>query len=304
VSSELTQPVEKRTGGAPQSTWLARALANPGVSHLADADGVPIHYLEWGSADGRPSLLFISGYRAHVRWWDCIAPLFADRFHLVVMELSGMGDSGRRSLYTPDCFARDIVAVAKAAQLQQPIGIAHSYGGARLLRACSDLPQLCSRAIVVDSYVHFADEGPVPEYPRIGSRRVYPTFAEARARFRLSPEQTFANTELADYVAAGSLRETEGGWTWKFDVDLPGGGPTELDGAALLSKVIIPVDYIYGEHSLVTNAARARRIVAALPQARQPIEIPDAHHHVMFDQPVATISVLQALLADYPQENC
>lgn len=64
----------------------------------------------------------------------------------------------------------------------------------------------------------------------------------------------------------------------------------------------IPVDYIYGEHSLVVNAARARRIVATLPRARNAIEIPDAHHHIMFDQPVALISVLQALLADHKQE--
>lgn len=203
MNSELSKPVDTRSGAAPESTWLARALANPGVEHFADADGVPIRYLEWGSADGRPSLLFVPGYRAHARWWDCIAPLFADRFHIVVMELSGMGDSGRRALYAPDCFVRDIVAVANTAQLQQPIGIGHSYGGARLLRTCSEFPQLFSRAIVVDSYVHFIDEGPVPEYPRLGSRRAYPDFATARSRFRLSPEQAFADDKLADYVAAG-----------------------------------------------------------------------------------------------------
>ena len=291
--------MDARMGEEPQSTWLARALANPGISRFADAGGVPIHYLEWGSASpARPSLLFICGYRGHVRWWDFIAPLFSDRFHVAVMELSGMGDSGRRAEYTPECFVQDIVAVVRATAMQRPIGIAHSYGGARLMRTCSDFPQLFARVILVDSYVHFSQEGPVPEYPRIGSRRAYPDFATARARFRLSPEQPFANQLVADYVAAGSLRETEAGWIWKFDSNLPGGGPTESDGEALLAKIEIPVDCIYGEHSLVVNAARVQRMQSALRRGREPIEIPDAHHHIMFDQPIAMISVLQALLAD------
>jgi pimeloyl-ACP methyl ester carboxylesterase len=289
-------------GAEPQSTWLRRAMANPGASRFADADGVPIHYLEWRDdethADTRPCLLFITGYRAHVRWWDCIAPLFADRFHVVVMELSGMGDSGRRPVYSAHNFVRDITAVVTAAKLHTPIGIGHSYGGACLLLACGEFPHLFSRAIVVDSYVHFADEGPVPQYPQSGRGSVYPTFAAARARFRLLPEQPIANKELADYIAAGSLSETDAGWAWKFDRGLPGGGPTDLDGMAMLAQVVVPVDYVYGEHSLVANAARARRIVSGLRNARQPIEIPDAHHHIMLDQPIAMISVLQALLAD------
>lgn len=301
MSNELSKPLDKRVGEPPPSTWLSRALALPGISKFTDADGVPIHYLEWGAAGVVPSLLFIPGYRAHARWWDCIAPLFAHRFHVVVMELSGMGDSGHRAAYPPECFVSDIAAVVKATRMQQPIGIGHSYGGARLLRACSEFPRLFGRAIVVDSYMHFVEEGPLPEYPRIGSRRPYPDLAAACVRFRLSPEQAFVDQALADYVALGSLRETVGGWTWKFDSELPGGGPTELNGADVLAQVSVGVDYIYGEHSLVVNAARAQRICAALPRARQPIEIPDAHHHVMFDQPVALISVLQALLADHKQ---
>ncbi|MDB6061026.1 MAG: hypothetical protein JWM78_1129 [Verrucomicrobiaceae bacterium] len=279
-------------------SWFARALANPGVARSADADGTPISYLEWGSADGRPSLLFVAGYRAHVRWWDFIAPLFAEQFHVVVMELSGMGDSGHRGNYPAEIFLKDIGAVIQHANLLKPIGIGHSYGGSRLLRACSDYPQWFKRVIVVDSYMHFAEQGPLPEYPRLGSRRPYATAAAARERFRLSPEQPIAAAQIIDYVAAASMRETPDGWMWKFDLDLPGAGPTELDGAAVLARIETPVNYIYGERSLVVSAKRARRIVDAIASAGAAIEIPDAHHHIMFDQPVALIGVLRALLAN------
>ncbi|MDB5985933.1 MAG: alpha/beta hydrolase [Nevskia sp.] len=279
-------------------TWLARGMAHPGVSRYADADGIALHYLEWGSADGgQPGLLFVPGYRAHTRWWDFIAPIFAERFHVVVMELSGMGDSGRRAEYRPADFAEDIATVVRHSGLRRPVGIGHSYGGSRLLRACGKHPRLFERAIVVDSYVHFADQGPLPEYPRLGSRRAHPTREAALARFRLSPEQPIAHPALAQYLAEGSVRAIETGWTWKFDLELPGGGPTEVDGAAILARVQIPVHLVWGEHSRVVNENCMRRVAATLPIKHEPIMVSEAHHHLMLDQPIVTIGILQALLA-------
>ncbi|WP_028079109.1 alpha/beta fold hydrolase [Solimonas soli] len=278
-------------------SWLQRAIATPGVSRYADNGGIALHYLEWNDAgSGLPGLLFVPGYRAHLRWWDFIAPIFADRFHVVVMELSGMGDSGRRAHYGAGDFADDIVAVTRHSGLRTPIAVGHSYGGARLLRACSEQPAMFTRAVAVDSYVHFADMGPVAEHPRIGSGRVHATREAAMARFRLSPEQP-AHPALLRYLAEGALREVDGGWTWKFDIRLPGGGPTEDDGAAILRRIPIPVHLVWGEHSLVVNEKCMRRVAATLPVRREPIMVPDAHHHLMLDQPIAAIGILQALLA-------
>jgi pimeloyl-ACP methyl ester carboxylesterase len=264
---------------------------------MADNAGTAIHYAEWGSVrDGRPGLLFIPGYRATLRWWDFLAPVFVDRFHVVVMELSGMGDSGRRTAYHPDDFVRDILGVVAHSGLRRPVGIGHSFGGSRLLRACGDYPDLFERAIVVDSFVHFADEGAITMYPRLGRREPYPTREAAIERFRLSPEQPIAHATLAQYLAAGAVCEVEGGWTWKFDLELPGGGPMELDGAAVLGAVRVPVDLIWGEHSRVVDAPRMKRIAEALPHLRHSIMVPDAHHHVMLDQPIALSCMLQALL--------
>lgn len=212
------------TGTAPTPAWLTQNLARPGATQHAHSGEVELRYLEWGSADDdRPGLLLIAGYRAHVRWWDFIAPIFADRFHVVVMEFSGSGDSGHRSHYRSEDYVGDILAVIEHSRLSQAIGIGHSYGGSRMLRACADHPGLFERAIVVDSYVHFAEWGPVIESPRVGSKRGYPDRETGMARFRLSPEQPIAYPALADHIAAGSLREQDGAWRWKFDLNLPGG---------------------------------------------------------------------------------
>lgn len=277
---------------------LRRAMQHKGVSCFADAPGRRLHYLQWGDRDdARPGLLFVHGYRAHAAWWDFIAPLFAERFRVVLMELSGMGESSHRPEYRAEAFADDIAIVIRHSGLRKPIGIGHSYGGSRLLRAAADRHELLRHVIAVDSYLHLIEDGPMPDFPRTGSRRPYPTREVVLQRFRLSPEQPVRHPALFDHLAAASVREVAGGWTWKFDVELPGVGPMEFDGAALLARVRIPVHLIWGQSSGVVNEKRVRAIAAALPQAGEPIMIPDAHHHLMLDQPLALISTLQTLLA-------
>src|SRR3546814_19751594 len=45
---------------------------------------------------------------------------------------------------------------------------------------------------------------------------IYPDFATARGRYKLSPPQQAGETFPFDYLAYHSLRRVEGGWSWKF----------------------------------------------------------------------------------------
>jgi pimeloyl-ACP methyl ester carboxylesterase len=65
----------------------------------------------------------------------------------------------------------------------------------------------------------------------------------------------------------------------------------------LLQTIRVPTDHVYGSLSAIVDAARACRIASCLQHARTPIVIPDAHHHIMLDQPLALVTALQALLA-------
>jgi pimeloyl-ACP methyl ester carboxylesterase len=175
--------------------------------------------------------------------------------------------------------------------------IGHSYGGSRVLRACTKFPELIDRAIVVDSYVAFIDSDK-PSTPRQYGGHFYPDADSAIQRFRLLPEQPVHDWARA-YIARHSLRKTEQGWTWKFDPDLPY-AIFERDGETLLREITIPLDMVCGERSVVLDGVRARRVgevLATLNNARGPVTIPDAYHHLMLDQPLALISTLRALLA-------
>jgi pimeloyl-ACP methyl ester carboxylesterase len=181
--------------------------------------------------------------------------------------------------------------------------VGHSIGGASLLLACAleaafsaaDQRRI-GRAIVIDSWLRFPDHDPVPVPFRMGARRAYPDYRAARARFRLSPPEPGSLPELLDHVAHHSLREVAEGWSWRFDPNLPF-APIEPDGRALLRKIDIPVDVIYGERSTVVSAWRAAETVASLPHGRGPIMIPNAFHHIMLDQPTALLGALRKLLS-------
>jgi len=147
---------------------------------------------------------------------------------------------------------------------------------------------------VLDSYFHLHGE-PAPVMQRRPPPRPYADEQTGVARFRLVPEQA-CEPVLFDYLARHSLRQTDAGWIWRFDPALrefqPPGGDDDL-----LARIAVPVTYVHGEASSVVSAERARAIVSAIPNARGPITMPRAQHHLMLDQPLALIGVLRALLA-------
>lgn len=276
--------------------WFARAISRPGSSRVVWVRGVPIHYLTWAGQEERPALLLVHGYRAHARWWDGIAPFLADDYRVAALDLSGMGDSGRRHEYDAVTFAEDIIAVVRDMNASAVTLIGHSFGGGRALRACVEAPELIGHVIVVDSYVQFPDQ-PSLAGERVGVRKTaYGDFAEACRRFRLTPAQPCALPQIVDHIARTSLRRIEGGWDWKFDRNLP----AIIDDASepeLFSTLKARVDVLYGQFSAVMDPALARRVAGLFGNARGPIEIPEGHHHIMVSQPLALIGTLRALLA-------
>jgi pimeloyl-ACP methyl ester carboxylesterase len=276
--------------------WFTRAIAAPAESRFTEVDGARIHYLIWNAADThKPALLFAHGFRAHARWWSFIAPFFLSRFRVVSMDFAGMGDSGNRAEYTPISFAHDIVGVLDHAGFEQATLIGHSFGGGRVARAGAEFPERVTRAIIIDSHMRLTDEKRSTRPFEIGPRRVYPTFEAARARFRLVPPENRAAPFILDYVARHSLKETAGGWTWKFDDRLI---PKHDDAKAsdILAKIAAPVTLIYGDASAIVSRKHAHEIVSHLRHGHGPIAIPESHHHVLLDQPLSLVSALRGVL--------
>ncbi|MDY0013119.1 MAG: alpha/beta hydrolase [Rhodocyclaceae bacterium] len=299
--NDFSEPARQALQSGPAAEvpgWFSDAIARSGQSRRVWVDGAEIHCLTWDLDDlSKPVLLLLHGFWAHARWWDFIAPFFLDRYRIVAPDFSGMGDSPHRPHYDLATFDGDIVGVIEGLKLGRVTAIGHSFGGARLLRACADHPALFRHAIVVDSYVHFpVTDGEIPPPEPVKGSRIYPDRESAIERFRLTPPQAVTLPYLIKHIAWHSLRQTEGGWRWKFDTDIPADGSVEFDGPAILARIETPVDVVVGAESRIVSAQRAAQIMAGLKRASSLIEMPGAGHHIMLDHPLDLIDTLRTLL--------
>ncbi len=279
--------------------WFLDAVAAPYEDCTVEVEGCPVHYLLWG-AEGRPGLLFVHGGAAHAHWWSFLAPLFTREYRVAAIDLSGHGDSGRRDAYPRDLWAREVMAVADDAGFDgAPIVAGHSMGGFVAIQTAASFGDRLAGALVMDSPVRRPD--PEAEEGAHGrsfrNPKVYPSEAAALERYRLVPPQPCENPFIVDHIARRSLRAVDGGFTWKFD---PLVFRREQPRAAheILPQVKCRIALFRAEFGLVTPDI-GEYMYELLDRNAPVIEIPQAHHHLMLDQPLALVASIRALLADW-----
>ena len=131
--------------------------------------------------------------------------------------------------------------------------------------------------------------------------RVYPNYAEAKSRFVLSPNQPCGEPYLFDYMAYHSLKEVEGGWTWKFSTSVFDSDFSLRDRILRQAEAVVAAPgrkaYIYGQDSALFDDDSAD-YVRELGGTDIPfIGVPGARHHLMLDEPIAFVSALRSVLA-------
>jgi pimeloyl-ACP methyl ester carboxylesterase len=280
--------------------WFREALDAPVEDGKVDVGGCSITYSRWGD-QARPGVVLVHGGAAHRHWWDAIAPLLASDYHVVALDLSGHGDAGRRDAYTPERWAEEVVAVAEAAGIRgAPVVVGHSLGGLVTIVTAARHGDALAGAVVVDSPVRRPD--PESEEGRGGRAfrqpGVYATLEEAERHFFLVPRQPDPPPWIRDHVARTSLTQTGQGWTWKFDPSLF----RRRDGrgfASDLAAVRCRVAVFHGELSAIVTPEVNGYMNELLGRSAPFVEIPQAHHHVILDQPLAFVAALRAILADW-----
>lgn len=285
----------------PAPEWFVRAIAQEPESRHVTAEGARIHYLRWGDA-ARPGLLLVHGNGAHARWWSFIAPFLARDYNVAAMDLSGMGDSQWRPRYAMELFAREQLAVCEDAGMfapgEPPIIVGHSFGGFATILTGALYGDRLAGTVIVDSPVSPPGREGGPPRREARAHRVYPDMAGALARFRLAPPQTCENLFLVDWVARHSLKEVEGGHTWKFDPRIWERFSIG-DAAARLRATKCRIAIFRGERSRLMPPEVREYMFNLLGRAAPVVDIPEARHHVMLDQPLAFVAALRALLADW-----
>ncbi len=278
--------------------WFRWANAQAGEHHFVDVDGCAVHYLLWRNP-GKPGLLLVHGNSGSAYWWSFLAPFLARDYQVAAICLSGMGDSGWRQHYSLETYADEFLAVAGDAGLgARPIIVGHSFGALLTLYAAHLHAEKLGGIVLVDFAVRPVEKFAAWINARVEPHpsKIYPDRETALARFRLEPPQPCANRFLFDHIAHHSLTRADGGWRWKFDPFLFQDFDRVRDYAAIYPEIACPTGVIRGMLS-ERFTDEELEFMRALTDDRVPIvEIPQAHHHIMLDQPIALVTAIRAIL--------
>ncbi len=299
---------------APVPGWLEAALSYPREEGWLESSGCPIHFFRWGDPT-RPGVILLHGFLAHARCYAFIAPFLANDYHVIAYDFSGMGDSGTRHAYPEELRLAELLDVAEMTGMfehaQKPALIAHSYGGGVGLAAMETHGNLFSGLVLCDVMTlrpeqleqRFENRGPPGSQDPERPNRIYADYETAKGRFVLSPPQSVNEACLFDYMAYHSLKQVEGGWSWKFDPSVFRRETDLGDKLTRQAKRIVDApgrkSIVYGRESLLFDDDSAAYIRECGGESIPMIGIPNAGHHLMLDEPIAFASTLNAILAQW-----
>ncbi len=289
--------------------WYDRAISAPRADAIVEVEGCDIHYATWGDK-GKPGIVLVHGSNAHLEWWRFVAPFLADQFRVAAIDLSGNGDSGWREKYSGELFAKEVKAVCEHAELgNNPFVVAHSFGGFVALETGhyfgAELGGIIFADFTVSPPETYTEWGKKAEETGQKARptSVYDDYETALGRFRFVPEQPARYPEILRYLATQSLREVEGGWTWKFDPALFDHLEMGIDQRDKFATMKCRSAIVLGEHS-TDEGALAGPYMSEMSNGILPIfYIPGTHHHFMFDEPMAVVTSIKGILLSWIQDD-
>lgn len=292
----------------PAPAWFENALADQPARQFVEVQGAQIETLVWGP-ENAPGVLLLHGNGAHADWWSFIAPFLAKQFRVAAISWSGMGGSDWRKQYSNDLYVEEAFACARASGLfaghYKPVFVGHSFGGFPTMAAAADRGHELRGIVLFDTPLWTPEMRSQRQSPRDPARefkpsKVYRSMSEALERFRLLPDQPCENAFIVDHIARTSLRDTSDaagpGHTWRFDPFL-WQHYKDRRSSDDLAAAKCPVSFLWGAESRLMPAAVIHYMRRLAPPGSPAIEIPQAGHHVMLDQPIATVAALRALLA-------
>ena len=268
------------------------------VSRFVEADGLRLHYLDYGAA-GRPAMLCLHGGAAHAHWFDFVAGAFTGDYHVRALDQRGHGDSAWADppVYSYARYAKDLAEAVDKLDLSDFVLIGHSMGGTVALEYAATHPGRVGKLIVVDSTLQMTADR-VAALRDVGARQGshYATQEEFVARFRLRPAGTTAAPGIIRHLARNSARPfPDGSWRHKFDRNVYATRET-TDGLPHWNRIGIPALLVKGERSPRISPQVFAEVKARCPHVEL-AEVPASDHHVTLDNPSCFVQAVKAFLA-------
>ena len=122
------------------------------------ANGIKLHYLDWGGSGD--TILFLPGFNDTAHVYDQFAPRFTDRFHVIGLTRRGIGESGKpKDGYDASTRVEDIREFLDALHISKVTLIGHSMAGDELTLFASRYPLRVIKVVYLDAAYDRTPEG-------------------------------------------------------------------------------------------------------------------------------------------------
>ena len=265
------------------------------------ANGINLHYLDWGNADA-PPVLVVHGLRGHAHSWDDVSAALCQDYHVLALDQRGRGDSdwAPDGDYSGAAYVADLVGFCQALKLDSYILVGHSMGGRNSIAFASKHSDQLKKLIIVDI-------GPTVD--PAGGARITTEMQQVPEEFDsldavveyMNQQNRFASDRVVRRRLQYATRELPNGKIgWRYDLAIReqrrnGTAPPAEDLWPMLPNISCPTLIVRGKQTDLLPAEVAQRMVATLPDASL-VEIDQAGHMVFEDNPQDFIAAVKGWL--------
>jgi pimeloyl-ACP methyl ester carboxylesterase len=274
----------------------------PRSQRVAGSNGLELHLLEW-SSEGVPMLL-IHGFGNEAHIWDDFAPVVAEHYRVLALDLRGHGDSAwdPEGRYDYEDQMADLDCVTAALGIDRMVVVGHSLGGRVSMLYAGRHPEKFAGLVIVDSAPELEARGIVRIRMEVEEHRD-PSFQSIREyEDILAHNYPAATPDALKRMAKNGLKQREDGrYVLKMDTAYRSATAAGMDAAELaareeenaramwtaLEKLPCPTLVVRGAASDIVSADVADRMVDDVLRDGRLAIVPQAGHSVMTDNPDA-----------------
>ena len=271
------------------------------ASKTVTANGIKIHYLDWGT-EGKPPMVLLHGLRGHARVWEDVAEALCGDFHVYSMDQRGRGDTDHApgGDYSGDAFVADLAGFVDAIGLDKFVLFGHSMGGRNSMAFAGQYPERLEALCIVDIG---------PKIEATGGNRITkelrnlpPQFDNFEAALaHVQSGNRFASEPVMRRRLSGQTQAMPDGTIgWKFDPAIReqrinGTAAPSVDLWPALENITCPTLVVRGTETDLLTKETAQQMVDTLAQGSR-VEIERAGHMVFEDNPVDFIAAVKGWL--------
>ena len=270
----------------------ARQLAGP-EDRFVDVDGLQLRYREYGQqGPDQPSLVLIHGFGNSLQSFRLVAPLLADDYHVITVDMPGFGLSSKPAQwdYRNANQARVMGDFIRALGLDKVIVGGHSLGGSVALRVAVAEPEVTGLVLMNPGILNSG-------VPAIAQYYVFPmerllAKQMGKREFRESMiKGSFIDPDIVTEEVMDNLELTTRSEGYLAGMTTMMGQYEAPDEEPLLAEATMPTVIVWGELDKRKTPAELAQLEAGLPNERT-VKVPGVGHYVHEEGPEAVAAGL------------